>query len=57
VHSAALHLSASVAEIFTCPVLQQFIRNRIDDVVTFGVGLPGSAAALGQSIAMIPRHW
>lgn len=50
----AVELSASVIDIFTFPAFQQFVLNQIDDLVTLGVGLGGSAAGLGQSIAMIP---
>jgi hypothetical protein len=51
----SVELSASIAEIFTLPAFRQFILNRIDDIVTLGVGLAGSGAALGQSIALIPE--
>jgi hypothetical protein len=50
----AVQLTASVADIFTFPAFQQYIRNQIDDLVTIGVGLGQSAVALGESIAMIP---
>jgi hypothetical protein len=49
-----VQLTASIAEIFTFPAFQQFVLNQIDDAVTHGVGLAGSAAGLGQSIAAIP---
>jgi hypothetical protein len=54
VHMPVVELSASIADIFTFPAFQQFILNRIDDVVTLSVGLAGSAAGLGQSIAQLP---
>jgi hypothetical protein len=50
VHMPAVHLSASIAEIFTFPALRQYVLNRIGDIVTLGVGLAGSGAALGQSM-------
>ncbi len=49
-----VQLSASIAQIFTFPALQQLILNRIDDIATLGVGLAGSAAGLGLSIALLP---
>jgi hypothetical protein len=49
-----LQLSASIAEIFTFPALQQFVLNRLDDIATLSVGLAGSVAGLGQSIALLP---
>ncbi|WP_142392653.1 hypothetical protein [Mycobacterium sp. 3519A] len=49
-----VQLTASIAEIFTFPAFQQFVLNQIDDAVTLGLGLAGSAAGLGQSIAAIP---
>jgi hypothetical protein len=49
-----VELSASIVDIFTFPALRQYILNRIDDVVTLGVGLAGSAAGLGRSITAIP---
>lgn len=50
----AVELSAAVIDIFTFPAFRQFVLNQIDDLVTLGVGLGGSAAGLGQSIALIP---
>lgn len=52
-HVPAVQLSASVVDIFTFPALRQFILNRIDDIVTLGVGFAGSAAGLGHSIAQL----
>ena len=49
-----VQLTASVADILTLPVLRQFVVNRIDDVVTLGVGLVASGAGLGTSIAQLP---
>jgi hypothetical protein len=54
VHLPAVQLSASIIDIFTFPAFQQYVLNQIDDLVTLGVGLGGSAAGLGQSIAAIP---
>ncbi len=54
VHMPELQLSASIAEIFTFPALQQFVLNRLDDIAALSVGLAGSAAGLGQSIALLP---
>ena len=54
VHMPAVQLTASVADIFTFPAFRQYLLNRIDDVVTLGVGLAGSAAGLGQSIVALP---
>ena len=54
VHMPAVELSASIAAIFTFPALRQFVLNRIDDIATLSVGLAGSAAGLGQSIALLP---
>jgi hypothetical protein len=50
----AVQLSASIADIFTFPAFRQFILNQIDDAVTLGVGLAGSAAGLGQALAAQP---
>jgi hypothetical protein len=55
VHLPAVQLSASIADIFTFPAFRQYILNQINDLVTLGVGLGGSAAGLGQSIALIPE--
>jgi len=49
-----VQLTASIADIFTFPAFRQYVLNQIDDLVTLGVGLGGSAAGLGQSIAAIP---
>ncbi len=61
IHVPAVHLTmpevqltASIADIFTFPAFRQYIPNRIDDVVTLGVGLAGSGAGLGASIAQLP---
>jgi hypothetical protein len=54
VHMPDVQLSASIADIFTFPALRQFVLNRIDDIATLSVGLAGSAAGLGQSIALLP---
>ena len=54
VHLPAVQLSASIIDIFTFPAFRQYVLNQIDDLVTLGVGLGGSAAGLGQSIAAIP---
>jgi hypothetical protein len=54
VEMPSVQLTASVADIFTFPIIRLYIRNQITDLVTIGVGLGESAAALGQSIAAIP---
>ena len=54
VQMTAVQLSASIVDIFTFPALRQFVLNRIDDIVTLGVGFAGSAAGLGHSIAVLP---
>src|SRR5215217_6639962 len=53
-HMPAVQFTASIADIFTFPALQQFVLNRIDDIVTLGVGFAGSAAGLGQSLSQLP---
>ena len=50
-----VELTASIADLLTFPALRQFILNRINDLVTLGVGLAQSGAALQQSIAQIPQ--
>jgi hypothetical protein len=54
VEMPTVQLTASIADIFTFPAFRQFVLNQIDDAITLGVGLAGSAAGLGQSIAAIP---
>jgi hypothetical protein len=54
VHMPHVQLTASVLDIFTFPAFRQYVVNQIDDLVTLGVGLAGSAAGLGQSIVAIP---
>jgi hypothetical protein len=49
-----VELTASIADILTFPSFRQWILNRIDDVVTLGVGFAGSAAGLGKSITAVP---
>jgi hypothetical protein len=50
-----VQLSASIVDILTFPALRQSILNRIDDIVTLGVGLAGSAAGLGRAIGAVPE--
>ena len=54
VHVPAVQLTAQVIDIFRFPAARQWIVNQIDDLVTLGVGLGGSAVALGQVLASIP---
>lgn len=49
-----VQLAADLGEILTLPVLRQYIVNRIDDVVTLGVGLAASGAGSGAAIARLP---
>jgi hypothetical protein len=51
VHMPQVELTASIAEIFTFPAFRQYVLNRVDDLLTLGVGLARSVGGLGQSIA------
>jgi hypothetical protein len=50
----AVQLTAQVIDIFRFPAARQYIVNQIDDLITLGVGLGGSAVALGNAIVAIP---
>lgn len=50
-----VQLSASVADILTFPILRQYIRNRIDDILTLGVGLAGSGVAAAAALGQLPQ--
>jgi len=54
VHLPAVQLTATVLDIFKFPAARQWIVNQIDDLITLGVGLGGSAVALGEVLASIP---
>jgi hypothetical protein len=54
VQMPAVQLTAQVIDIFRFPAARQYIVNQIDDLITLGVGLGGSAVALGNAIVAIP---
>lgn len=50
-----IQLTASAIDILRLPALRQWIVNRIDDIVTLGVGLLKSAEGIGKSILAFPE--
>lgn len=56
VRTAAVQLTEfTIPEIFTLPIIRQYIVNRIDDILTLGVGFAAAGVALVEVITRLPE--